>query len=505
MSGPGGSSTAGRLLTIDLGTTATKVALWSTAPPTGLVAVGRAEVPTARPAPGWAEQDPRHWLDSVATACRRLAEQMPDRSFPTVAALVLTGARQTIVPVTAVGEPIGPALLWSDHRAAAEADALTESPGSDEARRRTGHPVDAGAVAAKIAWLSVHDAERLARAAWLVSPRDLLAWHLTGELATEPTMASRSGVYDLGADDVILGPVIGALAGAGADRLPPVVATGSVLGPLLAARADDLGLPAGIPIVLGATDRASEALGAAATATSPVVSWGTTASVSAAWSSRPADLPYGLGLTRGAAGDWLVEAGLSSAGALLDWLARLTGESAADLADRAAAAPPMARGVLAVPWLDGARAPRWTSGARAGFAGLGAGHDAGDLARAAYEAVAMDVATVLDSLGSVGAELPQAITLSGGGARVAAWVEAVIGITGLPAIHRHSSEAASAGAALTGARALGLATGLDELDPVVAETRPTAGLVARYAGFTERARALADRLIDLPPRAAPET
>ena len=43
------------ILTIDLGTSVTKAALWDR---TGLVALAGAPVDTVHPAPGWAEQDP---------------------------------------------------------------------------------------------------------------------------------------------------------------------------------------------------------------------------------------------------------------------------------------------------------------------------------------------------------------------------------------------------------------------------------------------------------------
>ena len=44
-----------RILTIDLGTSATKAALWSEDGPS---AMGRAPVDVEHPRPGWAEQDP---------------------------------------------------------------------------------------------------------------------------------------------------------------------------------------------------------------------------------------------------------------------------------------------------------------------------------------------------------------------------------------------------------------------------------------------------------------
>ena len=61
-------------------------------------------------------------------------------------------------------------------------------PGAGPHRRS---PLEAGSVAAKIAWLADHDGGRLDASRWLLTPRDLVAWRLTGEVATDATMASR--------------------------------------------------------------------------------------------------------------------------------------------------------------------------------------------------------------------------------------------------------------------------------------------------------------------------
>ena len=125
-------------------------------------------------------------------------------SFGAVEALGFSAARQTFVPVTADATPLGPALLWSDRRAGAEADALAASFGgrcrcrANMVRRRTGVVLDAGSVAAKVAWLERHEPERIKTARWLLAPRDLLAWRLTGEVATDHTLASATGLFDRG-------------------------------------------------------------------------------------------------------------------------------------------------------------------------------------------------------------------------------------------------------------------------------------------------------------------
>jgi len=479
------------IATVDFGTTVTKVAVWAD---DGLVTVARAELTTTRAEIGWAEQEPFSWWTSMVVACAEARAAAPE-AFDAVVVLACSGARQTFVPVTSSAEPQGRGILWSDRRAGDEARALAESLGGEAAvRTRTGVPLDAGAVAAKIAWLAEHEPARLAASDWLLSPRDLVVWRLTGEVATDTTQASRTGLYDLD------GQVVDGLAGAAAGRLPPVVPPDTVVGTLRAVPAAQLGLPPGIPVVIGAGDRACEVLGTGATDRRPMVSWGTTGNVSVPSDTRPAAVPTGAVLSRSAAGGWLVEAGLSSAGSFLGWLGRLVGDEGPALLAAAATSPPGARGVVAVPWLDGARAPWWRDTARAAFVGLSAAHEVGDLARAVVESVAWEAARALEAVtGPAGAD---GLSLAGAGAGLELWVTVLTAVTGLPARRRRSGEAASAGAALLGARATGRRLDLEALDPLTDEFAPDPEAVACYASLRPLAEAVAGTLVDLPTAAS---
>ncbi len=479
------------ILTVDFGTSVTKVALWTE---DGLVTLARAQLATARPEVGWAEQDPFGWWTAVVVACADARAAAP-AAFGSVEVVSCSAARQTFVPLTAAAEPLGKGLVWSDRRAVAEAPALAESLGGDEAvRRRTGVPLDGGAVAAKIAWIAAHQPGRLAASDWLLSPRDLVVWRLTGEVLTDATLASRTGLYDTG------GEVVPELAGAAAGKLPPVVPSDHVAGALRAVPAAELGLPPGIPVVIGAGDRQCEVLGAGASLERPMVSWGTTANVSVpTGTDRPDPPPAGAVVSRAADGGWMLEGGLSAAGSFLAWLGRICGRDSDDLARLAADSPPGARGVVAVPWLDGARAPWWRDDARAGFVGLASAHDAGDLARAVLESVAWEVERCLVAVtsGRPGGPPAVGLTLGGAGTGVPLWVDVLTSVTALPATRRRSGEAASAGAALLGASAIGRALSLDQLDPVVAEIEPDPAGVDLYRALRPVADRVAEALLDL--------
>jgi xylulokinase len=482
------------ILTIDLGTSVTKAALWDR---TGLVALAGAPVDTVHPAPGWAEQDPSAWWGSVVDACAQVREGAPD-GFAAVEVVGCTGARQTFAMVDGGGVALGPGIVWSDRRAGAEAAALTAEGASEPGPAPlTTLPVDAASVAAKLAWLGTHQRRRLDASAWILAPRDLVVWRLTGEVATDPTMASRSGLYD--AD----GEVVAALVGPAASRmLPPVVPSDRVTGGLTTSSASALGLTAGIPVVIGAGDRACEVLGSGASDQCPMVSWGTTANVSV-----PVDAlvepPSGVVLSRAAGRGWLLECGLSAAGSFVDWLGTLTSSTSAELAAGALRSPPGARGVVATPWLDGARAPWWRPGAGAAFVGLSSAHGPDDLARAIFESVAWEVRR---SLAAIGSRRPEGTTvvelaLGGAGTAIPVWIEVLTGVTGLPVRHRRSGQAASAGAALLAASAVGIECGLDRLDPAARRLDPDPAAVDRYADLCAGAERTAAAVIelDVPP------
>jgi xylulokinase len=461
-----------RILTADFGTTATKAALWDDR---GLVAVGSAPVATSHRQPGWAEQEPEGWWRSLRDAVARLPA--PDR----LDAVGLCGARETFVPVGADLLPVGPGVLWADRRAGVEAAALLAAhDGREAVRQRIGLVLDGSLMVAKVAWLAAHEPRRLGAAAWLLSPRDWVAARLTGTVATDPTMASKTGFFTVTGDPAL---EFAALAGT---RLARVVASDAVVGAMLPAAAASLGLPAGVPVVAGAGDRACEVLGTAASPAAPMVSLGTTANVSVPVTDLPVPPPPGLVVTRGAQGGWIFEAGMSASGAAIDWLARLTGASAGSVYSGAARSEPGARGVVALPWLNGSRAPWWRPGARAAFAGLTAAHGRDDLARAIIEGVALDVDRSLAAV----APRARAVQATGGGSAGQLWRQVLAATGDRTVVVRALPDAASAGACLLAAAAIGADLTVDRINPVVAEEAPDPALVSVYAGL----RALADRV-----------
>jgi xylulokinase len=466
------------VLTLDLGTSATKAALWHGAE---LRALARAPLATSHPQPGYAEQDPDSWWVSVVDACGQLrADARAD--VGAVEAIGFSAARETFALYDDDLGALTPGILWSDRRAEQDAEQLGVPV---TFRAATGVVLNAGTHAAKLAWVARRLPDAMARARWVLAPRDVVLARMTGMVVTDETLASRTGLYALQG-----GWLVDARTRYGS-LLPRVVSSTTLVGELTPDAARDLRLPAGARVVAGAGDRACEVLGTAASPDVPMVSWGTTANVSVPHAGPVGELPVVAAVSRGARGGFVLEAGLSAAGAAIGWLSSLTGRAPDDLLAAAAGVAPGAAGVLALPWLAGARAPWWRPDAHGAFVGLTDAHGPAELARAVVEGVALDTARCL----ALVAPASQELVVAGGGATDDLWRLVLASVTGCRVTRRAVDDAASVGARLLVASALGQALDVNDVNPVVAREEPDGELVAAYRSVRASSDAVADALL----------
>jgi len=182
-----------------------------------------------------------------------------------------------------------------------------------------------------------------------------------------------------------------------------------------------LGLPTGVPVILGAGDSACAALaGGLLGPGMATVACGSTDTVAAC--SREPLLPEGrINVNHAVPGRYLSQTSVSSAGLALEWVVHLLyGRGTAAFARalrEAGRVPPGAGGVIFLPYLQGERTPIWDADARGVFVGLSAATERGHCVRAVLEGIALALRHNVEDLeAGVGTPLRR-VTLVGGGAR----------------------------------------------------------------------------------------
>ncbi|HWD10023.1 MAG TPA: FGGY family carbohydrate kinase, partial [Actinomycetota bacterium] len=234
------------LLGLDLGTSRCKAVLVDGSGSE----VGAATAPTPfRSAGGCTEMA----VDALLATVSGLAASL-EPGIRRVTSVGIAGMAECGAPLDAYGRPLAPIVAWHDPRGTDVAEHL-QSVFGDALGLRTGQRPRPVSTIAKLGWLVGHGIGPVAR--WLGAP-ELCLHELTGEAATEHSLASRTGCYDV-VERRWLEEVARA-AGFSTAVFAPVLAAGSVMGRTRSGR----GLPAGIPVTLAGHDHLAGMLGAGA-------------------------------------------------------------------------------------------------------------------------------------------------------------------------------------------------------------------------------------------------
>jgi len=458
-------------LGIDVGTTETKA---------GVVSLDGRLLGLARrrhlgfvdPASGTAEQDPNEWWSGLVATVREAFEAAREASPGglDVVGLAVDGHGPTLTPVDAAGLPTRPAITWQDTRSSEDADALAA---------RTGLHGWALGILPAARWLERTDPDAARATRWYMNSWEALALRLTGRAAAVAAGAA-----------VPLQTDVLAAAGVSADRLPPPLRAGQVIGPLLPDVARQLGLADATPVVAGVVDAYASLHGAAMLRAGDAIDVGGAAggfglywdeAIEARGSfTAPAPIP----------GLWLVGGAMAATGAALDWFrdAVLGGRiSTSELLAEAAAVPAGANGVVFLPYLAGERSPLWDPTARGAFAGLTLNHGRGEMTRAIIEASAYALRHVARSILDAGGRV-DAMRVCGGPARDDAWNQVKADVTGFPVEVPRILETAVVGSAILAATGVGaqpdLPTAIRAMVTIDRRLEPDPLVRARYdAGF----------------------
>lgn len=461
----------GCILALDIGTTGAKTSAFSFRGE--LLASHYDAYATRFPQEGWVEQDPQDWRSAF---CRgtHAALQLAALSAAQVSAVVVSGHMHGCVPVDPNGQPLtSQAMLWADRRSFAEAAEIIDRVGWPEFYQITGGGLEMALYPiAKLRWMKRHNPELYRRAYKFLGTKDTLLSWMTGDFVTDPSDASDTGMLDI--DRREWATALVTAAGLSTDKLPRIVDSATVLGPMRADAARSAGLRSGIPVVVGCGDVACSAIGAGALAEGAAYNYIGSASWVAVASSRPLREPVlrPFVLCHAAPDMYISQLATYSAGIVFEWVRDQLcfpdgncprGGGFDVMTQRAAESPIGANGLTFLPFLRPGGAPNYDLNDRGLIYGLTISHTQSDLLRAAIEGISCSIRQLVEGLESCLGRAVEDFRVIGGAAKSELWLSILANLLSRPVRTLNvQQEANTLGAAVVAAVAVGHAASYEE-------------------------------------------
>ncbi len=435
------------ILTIDLGTNGPKVALVTTR--------GEVVAHEFEPTPlylfpnGGAEQDPEEWWGAIITAARRLLsrDRVPKEEIVSVCS---TSQWSGTVAVDSDGSHLMNAIIWMDTRGAPYIQQIARGLINVEGyglhkmvnwiRLTGGAPTHAGKdPIAHILYIQKELPEIYRQTYKFLEPKDYLNLRLTGRFAASYDSIALHWVTDnRDLTCIDYDPRLLRLATLDVEKLPKLKRAVDVLGPIKSDIAADLGVPEGIPVVMGTPDIHSAALGSGAVDDyAGHLYIGTSSWLTCHIPFKKTDIFHNMGALPSAIPErYFIANEQESAGACLKFLRdnilyhedELLNEARVpdiykvfdQIAEKA---PPGSDRLIFTPWLFGERTPVEDHTIRGGLHNLSLQSTREHLIRAIFEGVAYNARWLLVYVEKFINRRMESINMIGGGANSNIWCQ----------------------------------------------------------------------------------
>ena len=250
------------VLTIDFGTQSLRVGLVNKQGE--IVALEKAKYEPAyhSPKPGYAEQDPEFYFENLCACTKRIVKNN-EKLIDDVIGISMAVFRDSVVAVDKNGKPLRPAILWLDERRAEGREKLPAlnraifkmigmAPTIELNRRRS-----------MSVWMQENEPELWEKTDKFMFVSTYINYKLTGEFVD--AVSSQAGHLPIdfkkGAWYKSDKHIKGSLFGVPGRMLCRLVKSGEVLGKVSEEAAKATGLPAGMTIYAGGSDKSAETLG----------------------------------------------------------------------------------------------------------------------------------------------------------------------------------------------------------------------------------------------------
>jgi len=482
------------LLAIDHGTQSVRALVFD--PRGNLLHKSRVPIePYYSTAPGLAEQDPEVFWNAICQACQGLWAQGVDKS--SLAAVSLTTQRSTVLNLDKNGKPLRPAIVWLDQRRTEGVKPVGGLWGLAFKLAGASETVAYLQAEAEANWLQKHQPQVWAATHKYVLLSGYLTYRLTGRFVDSVGCQVGYIPFDYKKQDWEAPwgwkwqavPVDKAL-------LPDLVPVAAPLGVITPEAAAATGLPAGLPLIAAAADKATEVLGAGCLEPHiACLSYGTTATINTTHRKYIEVIPLIPPYPAAAPGYYSFEIQIYRGYWMVTWFKQEFGLREQRLAaergvepevlfdDLVRAVPPGSEGLVLQPyWSPGLRLPGPEArGAVIGFSDV---HTRAHLYRAILEGLAYALREGAERTEKRARVKIRELRVAGGGSQSEAALQLTADVFGLPASRPHVYEASGLGAAIDAAVGAGVhpdfPTAIREMTRVRDTFEPDAKTHARY-------------------------
>ncbi len=433
-------------------------------------------------APGLAEQHPQRFWEALCQACQKLWADPDELSDPALlpelparlAGLALTTQRATMINLDEGGQPLRPAIVWLDQR---RTEGLPSVGGLwGLAFRLSGmtRTVDYLQAEAEVNWIRTRQPEIWARTHKYVFLSGYLTHLLTGRYVDSTACQVGYLPFDYkhlrwcGKWDWKwqAAPVQPSML---VDLIPPA----HRLGEVTPQAAQATGLPAGLPLIAAAADKACEALGAGCLQPHlGCLSYGTTATLNTTHKKYIEVIPLIPPYPAAVPGAYSLEVQIQRGYWMVSWFKEEFGHHEQRLAEERGVAPevildelvqsvpPGSQGLMLQPyWSPGLKVPG--PEARGAVIGFGDVHTRAHLYRAILEGIAYALREGAERTSKRSGVAVAELRVAGGGSQSRSAMQLTADIFNLPASRPHVYEASGLGAAIDAAVGLGLHADFD--------------------------------------------
>lgn len=443
------------LVGIDSGTTAIKAAAYDLNG--NLKALYSSKIELKQPKHGWAEQDMEEIWSKTKNLLKKLSK---DIGAENIISIGLSGQSGGLWLIDQNMKPVRMGITWLDLRGSEVINKI----GEENVLRYydvCGWKIFPGAGAVLLKWIKEHEPDNFKKIKYVLRCKDWIKLKLTNEVCSDVTdmLGFIDPVKKTYAPEIM--KVVG-LDESAVELLPPLVNAWEVCGHVSEEASRETGLKTCTPVVSGAYDVCSSALGAGVTKHSQLFAILGTAGIYAAVSNKfLRDENRRVSINPHCVPDvYILNSQSMLATPNLDWF---ISEFCRDLMDKAESAgrsvysicdelvskiEPGSDFVIYHPFLQGEMGPFMNPNARAMFFGLSIRHKRENLLRAVYEGVGYSMLDNLQQLSNLLGIKVEEVTVIGGGAKSKVWLKILSDILGSKVIVPVGKEFGCRGAAI---------------------------------------------------------